>query len=75
MAPGNRSAIVWAVIRAYPPSYIPPGSSSPVHLTVALAPQALVVLVFCLILLSLFAAILPARHAARQPVVDALGHV
>jgi putative ABC transport system permease protein len=67
--------IVWAVIRAYPPSYIPPGSSSPVPLTVALAPQALVVLVFCLILLSLFAAILPARHAARQPVVDALGHV
>jgi putative ABC transport system permease protein len=66
---------VWALIRAFPPTYVPPGASSPVPLTVALAPQAVVVLVFCLILLSLVAAILPARHAAGQRVVDALGHV
>ena len=66
---------VWAVIRAFPPTYTPPGLSSPVPLTVDLAPQALVALMFCLILLSLVAAILPARHAAGQRVVDALGHV
>ena len=66
---------VWAVIRRFPPTYTPPGLSSPVPLTVDLAPQALVALMFCLILLSLVAAILPARHAAGQRVVDALGHV
>jgi ABC-type lipoprotein release transport system permease subunit len=31
-------------------------------------------LVICLILLSLIAAIIPARHAAKQNVVTALGH-
>ncbi len=65
---------VWAIIRRFPPTYTPPGLSNPVPLTVGLVPQALVVLVCCLILLSLVAAIIPARHAAKQNVVDALGH-
>jgi ABC-type lipoprotein release transport system permease subunit len=33
------------------------------------------VLMLCLIMLSLLAAIIPARRAARQNVVEALGHV
>ena len=65
---------VWAVIRRFPPTYTPPGLSTPVPLTVGLVPQALVMLVCCLILLSLVAAIIPARHAAKQRVVDSLGH-
>jgi putative ABC transport system permease protein len=65
---------VWAIIRRFPPTYTPPGLSTPVPLTVGLVPQALLVLVICLILLSLVAAIIPARHAAKQNVVDALGH-
>lgn len=65
---------VWAVIRTLAPTYVPPGMSSSVPLTVSFAPGALVVLVFCLVLLSLASAIVPARNAARQPVVDALGH-
>jgi putative ABC transport system permease protein len=65
---------VWAVIRRFPPTYTPPGLSTPVPLTVGLVPQALVMLAICLILLSLVAAIIPARHAAKQNVVDALGH-
>jgi putative ABC transport system permease protein len=66
---------VWAIIRAYPPSYTPPGISTPVALTVDLVPQALFILVFCLVGLSLLAAIIPARRAAKQNIVDALGHV
>ncbi|MEA1935526.1 MAG: FtsX-like permease family protein [Thermodesulfobacteriota bacterium] len=69
------NVVVWAVIRAVEPSYIPPGSSSPVPLIVNLVPQSMLVLMLFLILLSLMAAILPARRAAKQNVVDALGHV
>jgi len=66
---------VWAIIRALSPTYTPPGISTPVPLVVDLVPQALFVLILCLIFLSLFAAIIPARRAAKQNVVDALGHV
>lgn len=66
---------VWAVIRAVEPTYIPPGVSTPVPLIVNLVPQTMVGLMIFLILLSLTAAILPARRAAKQNVVDALGHV
>jgi len=69
------NVVVWAVIRSVEPSYIPPGSSSPVPLIVNLVPQSMLFLMLFLILLSLMAAILPARRAARQNVVDALGHV
>jgi putative ABC transport system permease protein len=66
---------VWAIIRVKAPMYTPPGISTPVPLRVDLIPWGLVILVFCLILLSLAAAIIPARRAARQNIVDALGHV
>jgi putative ABC transport system permease protein len=46
-----------------------------VPLVVDLVPQALFVLMLSLIFLSLMAAIVPARRAAKQNVVDALGHV
>jgi len=66
---------VWALIRAIGPTYTPPGVSTPVPLTVHLVPQALVLLSACVIVLSLIAAIIPARRAARQNIVNALGHV
>jgi putative ABC transport system permease protein len=66
---------VWSLIHVLAPTYTPPGISTPVPLVVNLVPQSLLVLMCCLILLSLIAAILPARRAARQNVVDALGHV
>jgi putative ABC transport system permease protein len=67
--------IVWAIIRAFPLTYTPPGMSGGVPLTVGLVPEALVALLGCTIVLSLAAAIAPAQHAARQNVVSALGHV
>jgi putative ABC transport system permease protein len=66
---------VWSIIKTLSPTYTPPGISTPVPLTVDFVPQALFVLILCLIFLSLFAAIIPARRAAKQNVVDALGHV
>jgi putative ABC transport system permease protein len=66
---------VWAIIRSVEPTYTPPGVSTPVPLTVSLVPQTLVLLAICLIILSLIAAIMPAKRAARQNIVNALGHV
>ncbi|MEJ2066674.1 MAG: FtsX-like permease family protein, partial [Deltaproteobacteria bacterium] len=66
--------IVWAAIKTLSPTYTPPGVSTPVPLTVGYVPNTLVVLMCCLILLSLIAAIIPAKRAARQNIVNALGH-
>jgi len=65
---------VWAVIKALSPTYTPPGVSTPVPLIVGYVPKTLLVLLCCLIALSLIAAIIPARRAARQNIVNALGH-
>jgi putative ABC transport system permease protein len=65
----------WAAIRLIGPSYIPPGISTPVPLIVNLLPGAMLVLTAFLTCLSMAAAILPARRAARMGMVDALGHV
>lgn len=66
---------VWAVIRLAGLSYIPPGVSMPVPLVVNLLPSTMLVLAVFLTFLSMVAAILPARRAARMGMVDALGHV
>jgi putative ABC transport system permease protein len=66
---------VWAIIRIYPLQYTPPGASTPTSLAVDMVPQALFVLLLSLVILSLFAAIIPARRAAKQNIVNSLGHV
>ncbi|MCJ7664313.1 MAG: FtsX-like permease family protein, partial [Desulfobacterales bacterium] len=66
---------VWAVIKTLAPTYTPPISSTPVPLLVSFVPKTLLVLMCCLTVLSLIAAIIPARRAARQNIVNALGHV
>jgi len=67
--------VVWAIIRIFPPYYIPPGFSEPVMVYIDMVPEMLLVLVFCFVVLSTIAAIIPARGAARKNIVDALGHV
>jgi putative ABC transport system permease protein len=42
---------------------------------VDMVPSMLVFLLLNLVLLSTFAAIIPARKAARKNIVDALGHI
>ena len=65
----------WALIRWISPTYVPPGVSTPVPLIVNLVPEVLLILMVFLLLLSLIAAIIPARRAAKLNVVVALGHV
>jgi len=67
--------IVWAIIKIHPPKYSPPGVSMSVSLTVDMVPLMLFGLLLSFVLLSLFSAIIPARRAAKQNIVDALGHV
>jgi putative ABC transport system permease protein len=69
------NVVFWAAIRMAGPSYIPPGVSAPVPLVVNLLPGAMLVLALFLTLLSMAAAVFPARRAARMALVDALGHV
>jgi putative ABC transport system permease protein len=66
---------VWAIINIYPLHYTPPGQSTATSLAVDMVPQTLFVLLLSLVFLSLFAAIIPARRAAKQNIVDSLGHV
>ena len=67
--------IVWFGVRMADIRYVPPGRSSEVSLIVNLLPLVMVKLTLFMVLLSLLAAIIPARRAARLKVVDALGHV
>jgi len=66
---------VWAIIKIYPPKYTPPGMAVPIDLVVNMVPWMLFVLLFCFVLFSMFAALIPARRAAKQNIVDSLGHV
>jgi putative ABC transport system permease protein len=57
------------------PQWIPPTYKQPIPLKVDFVGVELVVSMLVLSVLSLLAAILPARRAAHKEVVDALGHV
>ncbi len=67
--------MIWFIISILHPTYTPPGSSSPVSLQVDLLPGNIFFMLICMVFLALIAAIFPARRAAKQNVVDALGHV
>jgi len=69
------NVVAWALVRIIAPSYLPPGVSAPVLLVVDLLPGTMLRLTLFLTLLSMAAAIWPARRAARIAIVDALGHV
>lgn len=56
-------------------SYIPPNSSDPVPLLVDLDIWRTILTAVMLLLVGTLAAYLPARRAAQQPIIDALGHV
>jgi putative ABC transport system permease protein len=69
------TVFIWGLILFWEPTYIPPGISSPVPLLVNLLPIPMLRFSCIMIFLSLLASIIPARRAARQKVVEALGHV
>jgi putative ABC transport system permease protein len=67
--------LVWAGVALLEPTWIPPQIARRVPLEVYLVPREMLWSVASLLLLSLVAASLPARKAARMEIVGALGHV
>ncbi len=67
--------LVWAIISWVQPSYTPPGNSTPVPLIVDFLPQEIITLIIFMSVLALISAIVPARRAAKQNVVNSLTHV
>jgi putative ABC transport system permease protein len=66
----------WLLVnRILQPTWVPPMISGRVPLEIYLVPRYMLYSLLFLIVLATVAAILPARKAARQEVVDALGHV
>jgi putative ABC transport system permease protein len=65
----------WLLVHILAPTWIPPVIGQRVPLEVHLIPIYMVMSLFCFVILSVYAAILPARRAAYQGIVEALGHV
>lgn len=57
------------------PTWVPPILTRRIPLEVYLVPEYMLYSTLLLVLLSVGAAILPARRAAKQEIIDALGHV
>lgn len=69
------SAAVWAAVKLSHPTWTPPSLGREVGLEIRLEPGYLIVTGCSLVLLTLIAAIVPARRASTQGIVEALGHV
>lgn len=67
--------IAWWTVNMIKPTWIPPGISRRVIISIKIVPEFMLYSFIFLILLCLIASLVPARRAARQNVVDALGHV
>ncbi len=68
------TVITWSGVALLKPTWIPPQITRRVPLEVYLVPDYMLYSVLLLIVLSLVAASLPARAAARMQIVGALGH-
>lgn len=65
----------WLGIRIVNPTWVPPQMAQSVPLEISLVPKYMLLGSLALVLLAVVAAVVPARRAARHPIVDALGHV
>ena len=66
---------VWWGIKVLEPTWVPPQITSRIPLEIYLVPYYMLYSSLLLVVLSLIAACLPARKAARMEIVGALGHV
>jgi len=66
--------LTWSGVAVFKPTWVPPQITRRVPLEVYLVPDYMLYSVLLLIVLSLAAASLPARTAARMQIVGALGH-
>lgn len=67
--------ISWLILKLMEPSWMPPIITQRLPLEIHLVPLYMLLSVLLLVLLSIGAASFPARRAAHQGIVDALGHV
>lgn len=65
---------VWWAVEMLRPTWVPPMVAREVRWQILLVPKYLIVTFCFLAVLTMFAAIFPARRAARAGIVDALGH-
>ncbi|MEM8953415.1 MAG: FtsX-like permease family protein [Verrucomicrobiota bacterium] len=65
---------VWWIVQLLKPMWVPPMVGFKVRLQIMLVPEYLLVTFVFLALLTMAAAILPARRAAHASIVDSLGH-
>jgi len=65
----------WVSVKLFQPTWIPPNIPKEVPLEIHLVPWCMALSVLVLIVLAAFAAMAPARRAARSSIVDALGHI
>ncbi len=66
--------IIW-LIETGAPTWVPPGVAVRVPLEVYFVPDYLTITFVCFVFFSIVAAVFPARRAARQNIIAALGHV
>lgn len=67
--------ISWLIVKVAEPRWMPPMITRSLPLEIRLVPEYMLLSTLFLIIFSIGAASLPARRAAYQSVVDALGHV
>jgi putative ABC transport system permease protein len=65
----------WWLVDVLKPTWIPPGITRRIPIRVEFVPKFMLFSFFFLLALCIIASLIPARRAARQNVVEALGHV
>lgn len=69
------TCIGWWLTDVIMPTWVPPGITKRVAIRIEFVPETMLYSFLFLVVLCLIASVIPARRAARENVVDALGHV
>jgi putative ABC transport system permease protein len=69
------TALGWWLVDVLKPTWVPPGMTNRVPIVIYFVPETMVYSFACMLVLCLTASVIPARRAARENIVDALGHV
>lgn len=69
------SFLGWVAIDIFKPTWVPPNITARIPIRVEFTPEHMLYSFIFLMLLCIISSIIPARRAAKQNVVDALGHV
>jgi putative ABC transport system permease protein len=67
--------LAWITVTLTEPRWVPPNFVKDIPLEIYLVPAYMAITLFFLVILSVMVSIIPAGKAAREGIVDALGHV